>query len=87
MWFLRMDNCSNFLGRDQDTTKDILDQLERQGYVRRADEYEKIRKGKGKEVSAEPLYTLVADDQVLLSNIFRPELNIPHKVSPTLWLF
>ena len=59
-------------------TKDILSHLQGKGYIKRAMGYEKIRKGKG--ISAEPLFTLVADDQMLLSNIFRPELDIPHKV-------
>ena len=66
---------------DDVMTRGILDMLERHGYVERAAGYEKACKGKGKGRCAEPLFTLIADDKMLTGTIFRPELDIPHKVS------
>ena len=59
---------------------DIFSQLEQQGYVNNVAGYEKARKGKGKGKAVGPLFKLVADDKMLTTYIFRPELDIPHKV-------
>ena len=57
----------------------MLDHLQLQGFIIRARGHEKSRKGKG--TSAEPLFKLVAEKQLVFGSIFRPEMDIAHKVS------
>ena len=60
-------------------TEDILGQLALEGYIKKAMDFQKVRKGKGKP--SEPLYAYVADDQKLLGHFFRPELDMGYYVS------